>query len=744
MRAYRHVARRAVCLALLAGFLAAPTPAAAVDPIPGTSLPPEPPAIALPSHVTDAIAFDIDRDGTRDLVVVTSSEGDPGLAAVQAWYVDDVTMGETAASAGNAVPLRRSASGDELLLGIGRARIDSEGMIAVELDEPARLLRAQRNGREILLVAVTGTEGQLYGPCCLTIWEVVNTDRTLELRLVADTQSLAVQLVAADMDADGTDELLVTEGPLDENADLDLGLLRWNGDRLERTAFTDAGVSGCCATILDAGETDGSPGAEVLLAGPKFGPVLIQPTGLHRVSLRQGTPLVEASDVPLGEFFYVSAARALTLEAGPRLITSAGLPTLTLWTWPRDGQIERLAGRTTGGPPAAMFGTGTEARIVASTGDPPVSVNVLPGDLGGGAGPSRSFVGDIRAGAFAATVGGDLTPPLTPFFGTVPGGLPGVGEVYIFGGQFVRPVSDPDVLAELGSLALLPGLEPVGTVGPAGEWVALRTEFSEFLGLNTRSPRVVQMTARNPSTLRLVATSSVLEPEADGGHLKPTFFGVAADPDHPTGLIVGNEAAYAEITGPPGTAVWWRTRGTPTGQLIIGPDGVARIRLLEPAGPHAPDGSGATASVWLVTPAGHAYYGTWRIRVFRQPPTLAITPSEALFTFSPTVSGQTVPGAAVTVNGQPVEVAENGSFEASVEAGLLPTEVRVVALDPVGNRSERVVSVVWPLDYRRLPFVPMAVLLTVGAAAILFLRRPDTGPSRRTPDDGATFEEIGG
>jgi hypothetical protein len=55
-----------------------------------------------------------------------------------------------------------------------------------------------------------------------------------------------------------------------------------------------------------------------------------------------------------------------------------------------------------------------------------------------------------------------------------------------------------------------------------------------------------------------------------------------------------------------------------------------------------------------------------------------------------------------------------------------------------------VVTVIWPLDYRRLPFVPMAVLLTVGAAAVLFLRRPDTGPSRRTPDDGATFEEIGG
>ena len=737
MRAHRPVARLAFCVALLGGFLAAPAPAAAVDPIPGTPLPPEPPAIVLPSHVTDATAFDIDRDGTRDLVVVTSSEADPGLAAVQAWYVDDVTMGGSAASAGKAVPLRRSASGDELLLGIGRDRIDSEGMIAVELDEPARLLRAHRSGREILLVAVIGTEGQLYGPCCLTIWEVVDTDRTLELRLVADTQSLGREVVAADMDADGTDELLVNEGD-SERPVLDLGLLRWDGDRFQRTAFTIPGVSGCCAAILDAGETDGAPGAEVLLTG-LVGSVVSGPTGLRRVSLRLGEPFVERADT--GE---VLAAHALSLETGPAVLTADG-SILFLWSWPRDGEATRLAARTSGGAPSAVFGVGAETRIVAGVAfQDPGSVLVLPGDLGGGAGRSTSFVRDTRAAAFAATIQGDLAALLTPFFGIIPEGLPRVGEVYVFGGRFVRPVPDPDVLAEVGSLALLPGLEPVGTVGPSRAWVALMTELSAFARPGPYSPPVVELAARNPSTVRLVAASSIVEPEIDGSHLTPTFLGVAPDPDHPTGLIVGNEAAFAEIEGPPGTTVWWRTRGTPTGQLIIGPEGVARIRLLEAAGPNAPDGSGATASVWLVTPAGHAYYGTWRIRVYRQPPALAITPNDELLNFSPRVAGETVPGATVTVDGAQVEVAVDGSFEAPVSVGFLPTELRVVAVDPVGNRSERVVSVVWPIDYRRLPFVPLAVLLTVAAAVVLFLRRPDTGPGRRTPDDGATFEDFGG
>jgi hypothetical protein len=729
--------RLALLLALLTGVLVAPAPAAAVDPIPGSPLPPEPPAIVLPSPVVDAITFDLDRDGTRDLAVVTSSEANPGLAAVQAWYVDDVALSESAASHGNAVPLRRSASGDELLLGIGRERIDSQGMIAVELDEPARLLRAQRDGLEILLVAVIGTEGQFYGPCCLTIWEVVDTQRALELRLVADSQSLAREVVAADLDADGTDELMVNEGD-SESPVLDLGLLQWDGDRFQRTAFTIPGLSGCCARFTDTGDTDGAPGAEVLLAGPLVGPSGNAPTGLHRVSLRDGAPFVERAAI--GE---VLAARALSLDDGPAVVTATAFLTLSLWSWPRGGEAERQAARTTGGFPAAVFGTGSATRIVVRTGDPPTSVNVLPGDLGGGAGPSNAFPQDTRAGAFAATVQSTGASPLTPFFGVIPGGLPGDPDVYVFGGQIVRPVSDPDALAEVASVALLPELELVGTVGPGGAWSALIFDSSEPTVLDFPPPSATLLSARSPAEIRLAATASLMEPEANGAHLTPAFTGMAPDPDHPGGLIVGNEAASAEITGPPGTYVWWTTRGD-SGQTTIGADGVAQVRLLEPAGPNAPDGSGATASIWVVTPAGHGYHGTWRIRVFRQAPSLTFTVDDVLVDFSPTVSGRTVLGASVTIDGRPVELAPNGSFEASVDAGILPTELRVVAVDPVGNRTERVVTVIWPVDYRRLPFVPMAVLLTVGAAAVLFLRRPDTGPSRRTPDDGATFEEIGG
>lgn len=733
-------APRRVAAFLVAGIavLGSPAPAAGVEPIIGTPLPEEPPATVLPSRAMDAMAFDLDGDGVRELLTVNAAAVAQGLVAVQAWWVDADGVAEPS----NQVPVRRSASVDEQRgeTPPGVLGIDRDDMIAVRTDEPAKLMVVERDGREVALVAAIGSNPDFPVPCCFTVWEIVlETPTELGLRLVAETQRFAAELIAADMDADGTDELLVTEGPFsDLGGMLKVGLLRWDGTRYQRAELTIDGLSSCCATILDAGETDGVPGAEVLLSGPLVGPEGDVPAGIYRVTLRDGTPSLERAALQnVGQVF---AARALLLDSGPSLVTSTEFSTLTLWSWPRDEPAERLVARTSGGVPAAVFGTGSEMRIVVSTGTPPGSVNVLPGDLGGGAGPSAVFGRDTRSGSFGVAFFGDEAPVATPFYGVIPGGLPGLPDVFAFSGRLVHPVPDPEIVAEVQDIALLPGIEPIGLVGIDDAWVAL---LSDFMGFEPERRGVDLLSARTSATLRLVAAAAVMEPEINGGDLEPTFLGVAPDPDHPTGLIVGNEAADAEIVGPPGTTVWWSTRGGP-GQSTIGSEGTIRIHLLDEAGPNAPEGSGATVNIWLVTPAGHGYAGVWRIRVYREPPSLAIQDEGAIVNFSPTLSGRTVPGATVTVNGFSVDVAQNGTFEAPVLVGLLPTDVRVVATDPVGNRTERVVSVVWPVDYRRLPFVPFAVLLTVAAALVLFLRRPDTGPTRRTPDDGATFEEIGG
>jgi hypothetical protein len=723
-----------VALLLVAGMalFGSPAPAAGVEPIIGTPLPEEPPATVLPSRAMDAMAFDLDGDGVRELLTVNAAAVAQGLVAVQAWWVD----AEGVAEPSNQVPVRRSASVDEQLLSRGLLGIDRDFMVAVRTDEPAKLMVVERDGREVALVAAIGTNPEFPLACCLTVWEVVlEGPAELDLRLVAETQNFSSELVAADMDADGTDELLTLEGTVsDVDETLEASLLRWNGERYTRLAFSIPTLSGFSTSLAAAGETDGVPGDDVLLKGFGVGPE--GRPNLHRLTLRDGQPFVEGSGLE-----DVAAAQVVYLDSGPALVTSPGF-LIQRWFWPRDaGAPTEVAARPSSGLPGAVFGTGAETRIIVASDFEPGSVDVVHGALGPG--PSAVVGRDLRAGSFSsATLGAEDSPELVPYFGVVPGGLPGTPDAYLFYGQLVRPVPDPDVLAEAASVALLPGLEPIGTVSPGGAWIALLEGFGGFpVGPGTGTN---MQFAHAPATLRVVATASVLEPEADEANLEPTFLGVAPDPDHPTAFIVGNEAAEAEIVGPPGTWVRWSTRGG-MNEASIGSEGTVRLLLLPAAGPDAPQGSGATVSIWLVTPAGHGYSGAWRIRVFREPPSLAISDEGAIVNFSPTLSGRTDPGSTVTVNGFAIDVAQNGTFEAPVMVGLLPTDVRVVVTDPVGNRTERVVSVVWPVDYRRLPFVPFAVLLTVAAALVLFVRRPDPGPpTRRTPDDGATFEEIGG
>ncbi|HET8586341.1 MAG TPA: hypothetical protein VFM74_00550, partial [Candidatus Limnocylindria bacterium] len=75
--------------------------------------------------------------------------------------------------------------------------------------------------------------------------------------------------------------------------------------------------------------------------------------------------------------------------------------------------------------------------------------------------------------------------------------------------------------------------------------------------------------------------------------------------------------------------------------------------------------------------------------------------------------------------------------------GLLPRDVRVEATDPVGNVASQVVSVVAPLDYRRLPWVGIVALLTVAAGGFLLLRVPRLrSEPGREPGDDARLEEL--
>lgn len=724
--------RRAVTGLLGAGLLlsAAVPPVLALDPIPGTPLPAEPPVTVLSGQVTEALAVDLDGDGVREVVAALASEDRPGLTAIQAWWV----AADGTVQSNNEVRIRRSATFDDrIALGNG-IRIDEEGMTGIRVSEPTHLFTVRRAGREVALAATIGTNPDLTIPCCLTIWEVTAAGGgEIGLDLVAETNEYASQLAVADLDGDGTDELVTTETAPDAEADEDLvlGLLRWNGTRYDHSQHAFRGGLGCCAFMLETGDSDGVPGDEVLFNGGMTEPLLA------RLSLRAGSLVLEEAAV------LTFMASVLHLPSGPAVLTAGDDTTLQLWSWLRDEPPQMLTERLhRSGVPLAVLGSGAQTAVVVGRGPSPDSVFVMTGELGGG----TILASDGRTGVAASVALFDPRSQSSPYSGRIPGGVPGVSEAYVFSGLMVQPGANvldggPGLVKPI---ALLPDRSLEGTVGRDAAWMAtLAAPPTE--GEQMTDDRVVNLLLTTlPAALELIFTESMLTPEADFGVLEPTLIGVAPDPERPGDLLVGSEAVDVEIEGPPGSRIWW-SRGGTTHETSISADGVARIRLLEPAAPDADEGNAFSPSVTLVTPSGHAYHRSWRIRIYRQPPDLGMDEEVPLIDFAPAVSGRTLPGSSILVNGQTSEVGPDGSFSVPIQVGVVPTEVRIVVIDVVGNRTERIVTRVWPLDYRQLPWVPIAVLIVLSAGVVLWMREPEGRPgARRTQEDESTFEEIGG
>jgi hypothetical protein len=730
--------RLAFAIALVSTLVMGVGPAAAIDPIPGTPLPDEGPRVVLADAAVATLPYDLDGDGVRELLVSGDLENEPGFAAVEAWWVDE--DGTTERS--NQVPLRRGLSVDELYLGPATLQPDENGMIPVRIGEPVQIVTAQRDGREVVLVAAIGVSDLGILPCCLTLWEVEpGGPGEISLDLVADTQAAAVQFAALDLDGDGTDELAVAQGQADSGGTAaEIQFFRWDGDRYARQPNAVTIGEACCTAMVDAGDLDGMPGDELLVEA--F--IGFDQADYRRLSERDGQLVVEAAEFPVPSG---SPARILDLDTGPALLSADQRSVVYLWTWPRDAAPELVATRNHPFVPLAVFGDEESTSVLIGTPNPDV-VRVIPGDLAGGFGETTPFGRDTRTGTWTlltTQISGDL--PSQPFFGLVPGGLPteaGFEEAYFFGGSYVRAAPDRPELATVTPSALLPGRTLAGAVGPEGAWMGILPIAPEaFLAVDPQARVIPAQVQLPPSELALVRTSTILEPEPADGQLSPTFEGMAPDPAHPGDLLIGAGAGDAIIEGPPGTRVLWRSRLEP-GETTIGPDGRATIRLLEAVEPDVPDGSGTNVIITALTPAGHAYQGEWRVRIFRQPPRLGIDDEVPILDFNPFVVGQTVPGSTLTINDIEVEVAADGLFAVPVEVGILPTEFRVVATDPVGNQTVQVVSRVWPFDYRQLPFVPIVVLITVAAAGFLYLRRPEGERTRRATDDDSTFEEIGG
>lgn len=339
-------------------------------------------------------------------------------------------------------------------------------------------------------------------------------------------------------------------------------------------------------------------------------------------------------------------------------------------------------------------------------------------------------------------VGGvPVSVSLLPYRGDVLGGFGDLvgGAGVIVAGSLLRIASDGSL--EVRESAALPGMVPIGLIGPNGSWMAL-ADVPQFSVAN-RNVTVDHYQVGETARVSLAPLEQVLSPEAEDGTLHPRLVGAVPDPARaPDELLTGPAGFRAEVEVPPGSRLFV----APLGEgFRIDPSWVGRADDGHAVVPVAvfPGRDTFNVRAFVVTPAGHGYTIAWHVTVLSEPPPIEASAEWAPFGFDVPLHGSTDAQATVLVNGAAVAVAADGSFAASVLAPPWPTRVVVEAIDRVGNRTTTTMSVVGLLDYRQLPWVPIIVGLTVVAAVALFLFAPRLRPPTGTahPDDG-TLEEI--
>jgi hypothetical protein len=665
------------------------------------AVPGEPDAIVLAEGaIYQAAAADLDGDGVREVVVLEGGDGD-GSVTIAAWGVED----------GRWSAIARPITG---LAPAAPATPEATG--------PVRLLVRQIEGVDRVTVL---RQPPRDVACCLVLHDLVLAGGALGLRPVAAPAGTVDAAWVIDLDGDGTDELVLSRSvpPLgDVSYPTDAHLHRWTGTSFSVTSTRLPAGSGNLPFLL--GDSDGRPGDELAILAT------LGRRELHRVSLHpDGTLVMEDAGV------VAQAVTAVQLngEAGIAVLTIAG--DLALHRWPFEADLEA--------PVAERFvGDGTLLGTVDIDGMPRLAVRRLATpdrlDLLGlpDLAPPRS--GAVTPSPAAAAF---RSGPVAPYVGPLPGGGADGEPAVIFSGRLLSGAERPGASTPIAerAIAALVGAEPIGLVGE--DAVALFHAVGGpsnpgALGGLLEPPR-----ARPDAMVSVAPLAVTLEPERDAGILVPPAQGAVALDDRGT-IAVGAGGFTFTLTAPPGSGV--HVAGTdpsvPDAVLAVPDDGSLVVPMPPP--PVATPDPRYRAIVGVTTPGGHSYLASWDVHVLTRPPPLAASASTPLGSERVDVSGGSTRFAKVRVAGREVGVDADGRFSTVVAAPPWPTDIVVTAVDPLGNEARVTVTAIGWIDYRQLPWGPVAVSVVGGAAVLLALRVPRSRPVPRRADDDAMLEEL--
>jgi hypothetical protein len=684
----------------------APTGTPPAGPLAVGRVPDEPDAVMLPEVGTyQAVVADVDEDGARDLVRLVAA--DRGAIDLEVWTVRGDAWGRLGAPL-NVVPVRPTGAQGNIVYAGAPVRLVVRAVGALERATLVRQPRFEEPGLEV--------------DCCLLLDDVRLVDGRASLVRVAERGPSADAVLVLDFDGDGTDEILASSSlpPLgDTTFPTAARVYRWSEEAFEPPVFTELAVgSGVSPFVL--GDSDGIAGEEAAFIGAQ--------SRLHRVSLRAGDALV-AEDGGAS----VDAALAVPIDAGRGVAIVSRLTGVAVQPWPRDGTLEA-------GFPSLTIDAGqllgvvrmrdADRLLVRDASVEALHVLTLPTLAETGGAVTRS----PAAGTLAAS-------PVRPYVGRVPGGGPDGADMVVYAGRLLPSADRPDApfaTLDAALLSTLAGARPAGLLGPDRAWLALH-HAPLLPSLDPDGGRLDGPVLQPGSGVSLVPLERTREPELDDGLLEPAVSGAVESGRE---LLVPETGFVALVEAPPGSRV-----------VVAGldPTVVADVRIVPATGrlevgmvPPRGDVPAARyrATLAVTTPAGRGYLAAWDVRVLDEPPALDAAVTTPLGSATVVVTGRAARSSTVTVAGRAAPVAEDGRFTAEVAVPPWPTELVVVATDPLGNEARLAVTGVGWFDYRGLPWAPIAVALVAGLGVILFLRAPRHATVTARTDGDGTLEEL--
>ncbi len=730
--------RIAAAALLVGGLLATAVPSRAAGSL--AAVPEEPGAMTLTTPVYAALVADVNGDGIPDLVVVVPASGDPTRLAVRVWGANPDGTWYTSGEA----LLRRGA--DRAGQAAASPAPGAGATVPLHPGDGVRLL-AWHVGSRTRILAVTSSATSVNGeaPCCLTIWEVsqaamLDTPRLTEL---ADTGRGAVAVVAADLDGDGVDELIVREPPDSATTfQVPITVLHWTGGAFVATRTAVSADDPGAVSMWILGDSDGRPGVEIGLEGN--GSCFPWATWkLTRLAERDGS--LHTDSMCLDHAGTALAVPNALGPGSPGLLYGDTLTSVSTISWPAGSpaHIVSTSSFARRGRPVAVLGGSANPWVVlesSASGQPVIELD-------------RPTLGLTSARGLAATAPASLfvDSPMAPYVGPWPAPTPGAPGGFLFEGTLAEPRADG--APRTSPVAMLAGAAPIGIFGPGGVAMALLRFYGPG-GLVTDAdtdPAGGTLGSGTPHLVSLVPLATVMTPEENRGILDPGPVDAVADPSASDAhaFLAGSRTFRVSLSTPAGSLSAVAAGGGPRVELLGLPALDGRTAAADVPPFHVPisgpSGGGPRyqADLYVATPAGHGYRASFAVRVVSGAPSLAVGAGLFSLGFSARVSGSAVPASRVTVDGTEVPLAADGTFTASVPAGLIPRSVTVVAADPFGHLATATVSVLAPLDYRRLPWIPIIAALTVAAAAVLFLRGPRPArPATTGSEEDGVVEEM--